>query len=96
MKKCTFYSLIFERKPVAKLHEGYTDGIFNYYRTKPNAGVWWAIEPSTGLGVATGTSRKQAATRATAPEKLKACGEKITPQMIQRFTELRQAAEMEQ
>lgn len=96
MKHCKFYSLVMEKRPVAKLQDGYTDGLFNYYCSKYNTkrGIWYAIEPSTGLSVATATTRRDVARKATAPAMLKACNEKITQQMIQRFWELRQEAEM--
>lgn len=95
MKHCTFYSLICEKKIKAKLQNGYTDGLFNYYCTKYNGRrTWYAVEPSTGLSVAICNTLKEAAQKATAPAMLKACNETITPFMIQRFWELRQEAEM--
>lgn len=47
MKKCEFYSMHMENgKKIAKLHGGYTDGTYNYYK----AGfTWCAIVPDTGL-----------------------------------------------
>jgi hypothetical protein len=95
MKHCTFYSLVYDGKTIAKLQNGYTDGLFNYYCTKYNGSrTWYAVEPSTGLSVATSNTLKEAAQKATAPAMLKACNEKITQSMIQRFWKLRQEAEM--
>lgn len=47
MKKCEFYSVHIEKgKKFVKLHSGYTDGTYNYYK----AGfTWCAIVPDTGL-----------------------------------------------
>ena len=47
MKKCEFYSVHIEKgKKFVKLHSGYTDGAYNYYKT---GFTWCAIVPDTGL-----------------------------------------------
>ena len=98
MKKIKFYSLVNGEngKPIAKLWDGWTDIYFNYYCIKHNNRVntWHAIEPSTGLSVATGNTLKEAKQRATAPETLRKINEKITQDMIQRFFELKTEAEI--
>ena len=58
MKRISFYSL---HRPdglplQAVMHDGYTDGKFNYYRNA--AGVWFAISPETGLSLTSGRTRR--------------------------------------
>ena len=66
MKKHTFYSMVREEGIViAKLHGGYTDGTYNYYRKEY---TWFAIHPLNGLSVCTGSTRKEAAEKAHAPK----------------------------
>lgn len=63
MKKCEFYSVHIEKgKKIAKLHSGYTDGTYNYYK----AGfTWCAIVPDTGLAAVNDkTTRSDTAQRA--------------------------------
>lgn len=63
MKKCEFYSVHIEKgKKIAKLHSGYTDGTYNYYK----AGfTWCAIVPDMGLAVVNDkTTRRDTAQRA--------------------------------
>lgn len=63
MKKCEFYSVHLEKgKKIAKLHSGYTDGTYNYYK----AGfTWCAIVPDTGLAAVNDkTTRSDTAQRA--------------------------------
>ena len=68
MKKATFYSMVREDgQNIAKRQEGYTDGIFNYYR---NGSTWFVIHPANGLSICTDYTRKAAAERATAPAML--------------------------
>ena len=96
MKKCTFYSQVLNNnKIVAQLQNGYSDGYFNYYCHTYNNGskTWFAIEPSTGLSITTGNTRKEAQQKATTPEMFKRVNEKITQNMIQRFFELKIEAE---
>ena len=65
MKKHRFYSMVREQGAViAKLHEGYTDGTYNYYRKEK---TWFAIHPLNGLSICTGSTRKEAALFAHTP-----------------------------
>lgn len=69
MKKISFYSMVREEgNVIAKLHGGYTDGTYNYYRKER---TWFAIHPLNGLSVCTGTTRKEAAEKAHAPAMVK-------------------------
>ena len=62
MTKLNFYSLMrVGGKAQAILHNGYTDGDFNYYK---NGSSWSAIHPLYGLSVASGATRKDAAEEA--------------------------------
>ena len=63
MKKCEFYSAHIEKgKKIAKLHSGYTDGTYNYYKADF---TWCAIVPDTGLAVVNDkTTRSDTAQRA--------------------------------
>ena len=67
MKKSTFYSLVMEKNNIiAKKQDGYNDEYFSYYCRTYNNGTktWFAIEPSTGLSVATASTRKEAQQKA--------------------------------
>lgn len=65
MKKITFYSMVRENGAViAKPHNGYTDGTYNYYR---NGSTWFTIHPSNGLSICTDYTRKGAAEKAHEP-----------------------------
>ena len=66
MKKCTFYSLMRkDNRTQAVKHEGYTDGVYNYYNNGTAKNPWWfAIEPATGLSVVSDYTRKAAAEQA--------------------------------
>jgi hypothetical protein len=65
MKKTTFYSMVREEDEViAKLHNGYTDGTYNYYKKDS---LWHAIHPVNGLSICSSYTRKAAAERAHAP-----------------------------
>lgn len=65
MKKHKFYSMVRENEAIiAKLHEGYTDGTYNYYRKNK---TWFAIHPLNGLSICTGSTRKEAALFAHTP-----------------------------
>jgi hypothetical protein len=65
MKKTTFYSMVREDgAAIAKPHQGYTDGIFNYYKKDS---LWHAIHPANGLSICSGRTRKAAAERALDP-----------------------------
>ena len=59
MKKITFYSLHNSKENngeiEARLHNGYTDGKFNYYKIKKN--TWFAIDPQTGIAVCQSKTR---------------------------------------
>ena len=68
MKKHNFYTMVREDgQNIAKRQEGYTDGIFNYYK---KGSLWFAIHPSNGLAICSEYTRKAAAERATAPAML--------------------------
>ena len=71
MKKCKFYSLVngTNNKPIAKRWEGYTDGIFNYYKNEYN--TWYCIEPSTGLSIGNDRIRKNLYERVNTPKMFK-------------------------
>ena len=94
MKNSKFYSLTASDtgKPIATLQDGYYDEQYNlyFYCTKYNSkyGTWHAIDPATGLSVATGNTRKEAHKNATAPGMLKKINDKITQDMITRFNNL--------
>ena len=63
MKKAKFYTLTQKnRKKIARKHEGYTDGTFNYYRGE--YGTWFAIEPNTGMSVCSDVLLKIVSARA--------------------------------
>lgn len=66
MKKCTFYSLMRkDNRTQAVKHEGYTDGVYNYYNNgSARYPHWFAIEPSTGLSVVSDYTRKATAEQA--------------------------------
>lgn len=66
MKKCQFYSMMrTDNGPAAVLHDGYTDGTYNYY--KLNGAHWCAIHPANGLQLAYAYTRKECAEKAHAP-----------------------------
>lgn len=89
MKKHTFYSLVMGEhgKPVAKEWNGFTDGIYNYYKNEYNK--WFAIEPTTGLSVVYGrNTRKECANIAHVPGMLEKVKERITTDLQTRFNSL--------
>ena len=59
MKKITFYSLHKDNKSngeiEARLHNGYTDEKFNYYKIKKS--TWFAIDPQTGIAICQNKNR---------------------------------------
>ena len=66
MKKTTFYSMVREEgKVIAKLHAGYTDGTYYYYKKDSS---WHAIHPVNGLSICSSYTRKAAAERAHEPQ----------------------------
>ena len=85
MKKANFYSMVRENgAAVARLHQGYTDGTYNYYK-KDSA--WFAIHPSNGLSICQTSTRKAAAEAAHAPhmvERIAAAVER-QPEAAERF-----------
>ena len=95
MKKVKFYSLVNGEngKPIAKEWTGYTDNIFNYYKTEQ--GTWHAIEKNTGLSVGNDTTRKTLMERVTTPEHLQRVNERITKELITRFNNCIAAMEKE-
>lgn len=93
MKKCTFYSLIYNGKngAMAKKWDGFTDGTYNYYKNENNK--WFAIEPSTGLSVVYArNTRKECEQSANTPEMLQKVKDKITGAMQDRFNNLVEGA----
>ena len=83
MRKCKFYSLILvgtSKKPVAKEWNGYTDGRYNYYKN----GLWFVIEPTTGLSMAYGDTRQEAAEKIT-PALIEQANKAVTGDLIDRF-----------
>ena len=94
MKKYTFYSLMYkDNRTQAVEHEGYTDGVYNYYK---NFSTWYAISPAVGLSVAMAPTRKEAATMAhklteKVKDKLKAM-----PDAVERFARARYDAKTEE
>lgn len=65
MKKTSFYSMVREEgNVIAKLHNGYTDGTYNYYKKDS---LWHVIHPVNGLSICSGNTRKAAAEQAHAP-----------------------------
>lgn len=62
MKKITFYSLHNDKENngeiEARLHNGYTDGKFNYYKIGKN--TWFAIDPRTGIAICQNKTRRLA------------------------------------
>ena len=68
MKKTNFYSMVREEgQTIAKQHQGYTDGTYNYYKT---GSIWHVIYPGNGLSICMGHTRKAAAEKAHAPAML--------------------------
>lgn len=69
MKKVKFYSLMRrDGKPAAILHDGYTDGVYYYYKNNNYCNIWYVIHPDTGLSLTYGVTRKEAAEKAYAPD----------------------------
>ena len=85
MKKTTFYSMIREDgKAIAKRHNGYTDGTYNYYKKES---LWHAIHPVNGLSICSSHTRKEAAAQAHEPrlvERIAAALER-QPEAAERF-----------
>ena len=69
MRKHKFYSMVREEgKVIAKLHEGYTDGTYNYYRKNKS---WYVIHPANGLSIYEAGTRKGAAEHVHSPAMVK-------------------------
>ena len=86
MKKINFYSMVREEgQNIAKQHQGYTDGTYNYYKT---GAIWHAIYPGNGLSICIGHTRKAAAEKAHAPAMLArvAAAVERQPEAAERFT----------
>lgn len=64
MRKIKFWTLLgtFDNI-IPKLVDGYTDDKYNYYR---KGATWYAIAPTMGLSVCSGTTRKAVQQRARA------------------------------
>ena len=85
MKKTNFYSMVREDgAAVARMHAGYTDGTFNYYK-KDSA--WFAIHPVNGLSICQDYTRKAAAEKAHEPRMLEriAAALERQPEAAERF-----------
>lgn len=70
-ERIEFYSMHCSAKTKEKvviLHKGYTDGTYNYYGKN---GIWYVIEPDTGLSVVKGFSAKEIKKIAHDPECIK-------------------------
>ena len=92
MKKFSFYSMVREGgKNIAKLHDGYTDGTYNYYKKDSS---WHAIHPANGLSICCAHTRKAAAEAAHAPHMLEriAAALERQPEAVTRFIDARMAA----
>ncbi len=95
MKKHKFYSMVREQGAViAKLHEGYTDGTYNYYRA---GSTWFAIHPLNGLSICDARTRKEAALFAHTPRMVNLISAALERQHAQtvKFAELVEKAEKE-
>ena len=93
MKKHKFYSMVREEGAViAKLHEGYTDGTYNYYRKDK---TWYVIHPINGLSIFEAYTRKWAAEYAHSPAMVKRIAAALERQQnkADKFAELVKAAE---
>ena len=85
MKKTNFYSMVREDgAAVARLHAGYTDGTYNYYKKDS---TWFAIHPANGLSICQTNTRKAAAEAAHAPHMLEriAAAVERQPEAAERF-----------
>ena len=86
MKKITFYSMVREDgAAIAKLHNGYTDGTYNYYKKDS---FWHAIHPTNGLSICSSRTRKEAADRVHNPVMLQRIAAALERQQdaVERFT----------
>lgn len=89
MKNLSFYSRHCEdHVHEARLHDGFTDGDFNYYEW---CDKWFAIDPETGLAVAYGDCGLDAVAKAHDPkvaEAMKRFTEKDIEQLKLQFQKL--------
>ena len=84
MKKLSFFTLCRTRSSIEALHvNGYTDGVFHYYRGPEK---WHAVHPETGLSVCTGGSRPAVADLANSSDLL----EKVNQALEQHGAEWKQ------
>lgn len=94
MKKTTFYSVMMQKGgPAAVLHNGYTDGTYQYYK---NGVQWCAILPGVGLAVCFEYTRKACAENAHGAgtaERIAAAMERSGDEMRARFNRLVTEAE---
>ena len=93
MKKHKFYSMVRENGAIiAKLHEGYTDGTYNYYRKDKD---WFAIHPLNGLSICTSSTRKAVAEIAHTPKMAERIASALERQQAQtiKFADLVKEAE---
>ena len=92
MKKTNFYSMVRENgAAVARLHAGYTDGTYNYYKKDA---AWFAIHPLNGLSICQTYTRKAAAEAAHAPHMVERIAAAIErqPEAAERFAAAIEAA----
>lgn len=85
MKKTTFYSMVREDgAAIAKLHNGYTDGTYYYYKKDS---FWHTIHPANGLSICSSRTRKEAAERVHNPVMLQriAAALERQPDAVKRF-----------
>lgn len=95
MKKTTFYSMVREDgHAIAKLHKGYTDGTYHYYKKDS---LWHAIYPGNGLSICSDYTRKAAAEKAHAQSMLArvAAAVERQPEAAARFAAAVEKAEKE-
>ena len=95
MKKTNFYSMVREDgAAVARLHAGYTDGTYNYYKKDS---TWFAIHPVNGLSICQEYTRKAAAEKAHEPRMLEriAAAVERQPEAAERFAAAVEEAEKE-
>lgn len=68
MEKIKFYTQVLKSNKLkgVELQEGYTDGNFNYYKSR--CGIWAAIVPSCGVSICEGATLSEVQAGAYAPD----------------------------
>lgn len=95
MRKHKFYSMVREEgEVIAKLHEGYTDGTYNYYRKNK---TWYVIHPANGLSIFEAGTRKGAAEYVHSPAMVKRIAAALERHYLkaEKFADLVKKAETE-